>query len=198
MDASRFVSSAFGRAVSTGGSYPYVAFVPAPLPAALDLDLATIRALSQADSSLGRLAGAGRLLPNPHILTVPYVTQEALASSRIEGTQASLSDVFDAAASGNPGTPDVQEVRNYVVALEHGLQRLSALPLSKRLLCEMHEILMQGVRGREKTPGEFRRSQNWIGSPDNRPETARIRATNCREHVAGTRSLGAIHPPKVP
>lgn len=172
MDASRFVSPAFGRPVSTGGSYPYVAFVPAEIPARLDLDLATIRALSEADSSLGRLAGAGRLLPNPHLLTAPYMTQEALASSRIEGTQASLSEVFDAAASGNPGTTDVQEVQNYILALEHGLQRLSTLPLSKRLLCEMHKILMQGVRGREKTPGEFRRSQNWIGSPDNRPETA--------------------------
>jgi Fic family protein len=90
----------------------------------------------------------------------------------MEGTQTSLTELFDAAALGVAPTVDVREVQNYVHALEHGLARLSALPVSKRLLCEMHKILLTGVRGQEKTPGEFRRSQNWIGSPDNRPETA--------------------------
>ena len=149
-----------------------MAFVPAPLPRVLDLDLRTVRAMSDADSALGRLAGAGRLLPDPHLLITPYRVQEALASSRIEGTQASLSDVFDAEVSGRAASSDVQEVRNYVAALEYGLARLSELPLSKRLLREMHKILMDSVRGQEKTPGEFRTSQNWIGSADNRPETA--------------------------
>ena len=129
-------------------------------------------ALSEADAALGRLAGAGRLLPNPHLLIAPYATQEALASSRIEGTQASLSDVFDAAATGVPGTVDVREVQNYVAALEHGLRRLPELPMSKRLIREMHGVLLTGVRGQEKTPGEFRRTQNWIGSPTNRPDDA--------------------------
>ena len=172
MDASRFVSSEWGRAVSTGGRHGYVAFEPARLPLTVPLGLRAVRALSEADSALGRLAGAGRLLPNPHLLIGPYLTQEAIASSRIEGTQASLSDVFDAVATGEDPTVDVMEVRNYVLALEHGLERLSSLPMSKRLLLEMHDRLLTGVRGQEKTPGEFRTTQNWIGSPDNRPDTA--------------------------
>lgn len=127
--------------------------------------------LSEADRALGRLAGAGRLLPNPHLLLQPYVTREALASSRIEGTQASLSDVFDAQARATAEGP-VREVTNYIRALEHGLSRIASLPVSKRLLCEVHSILLDDVRGRERRPGEIRRSQNWIGSPDNRPDTA--------------------------
>ncbi len=127
--------------------------------------------LSEADRALGRLAGAGRLLPNPHLLLQPYVTREAVASSRIEGTQASLSDVFDAQAREAPSGP-VLEVTNYIRALEHGLTRLHSLPVSRRLLCEVHEILMSDVRGQERRPGEVREPQNWIGSSDNRPETA--------------------------
>lgn len=99
------------------------------------------------------------------------MTREALASSRIEGTQASLSDVFDAQARGVSEGP-VREVTNYVNALEHGLARTSTLPISKRLLCEVHGKLLEGARGQERRPGEIRTSQNWIGSPDNRPETA--------------------------
>jgi Fic family protein len=99
------------------------------------------------------------------------VTREALASSRIEGTQASLSDVFDAQARKSPEGP-LREVTNYIDALDHGLARLDALPVSRRLLCEVHEILLTGVRGQQRRPGEVRRSQNWIGSPDNRPTTA--------------------------
>jgi len=120
---------------------------------------------------LGRLAGTGRLLPNPHVLIQPYITREALASSRIEGTQASLSGVFDAQARNTPEGP-IREVTNYIRALEHGMVRLDALPVSRRLLCEVHEVLLSDVRGRERLPGEVRRAQNWIGSPDNRPETA--------------------------
>ena len=127
--------------------------------------------LSDADRALGRLAGAGRLLPNPHLLISPFTTREALASSRIEGTQASLSDVFGAQASNTSVGPAL-EVINYVEALEHGLRRLTSLPVSKRLLCEVHAILLTNVRGQEKRPGEIRSSQNWIGSADNRPDTA--------------------------
>ncbi|MDQ3757396.1 MAG: Fic family protein [Actinomycetota bacterium] len=127
--------------------------------------------LSEADRALGRLAGAGRLLPNPHILVRPYVAREALASSRIEGTQASLSDIFDATARG-AAEGDVRKVTNYIDALDWGLARLATLPLSMRLLREMHERLMAGVRGEERRPGQVRTSPNWIGSPDNRPETA--------------------------
>lgn len=127
--------------------------------------------LSEADRAIGRLAGAGRLLPNPHLLLQPYIAREAIASSRIEGTQASLSDVFDAQARQTAEGP-VREVTNYILALEHGLARLADLPVSRRLLREVHEILLSDVRGQERLPGELRSSQNWIGSPDNRPETA--------------------------
>jgi Fic family protein len=104
-----------------------------------------------------------------------YITREAVASSRIEGTQASVTEVFDAAVTGETKRDDIREVRNYVAALEHGIARLDAeFPMSLRLITEMHEALVRGVRGQEKTPGEFRRTQNWISSPDNRPSTARF------------------------
>lgn len=171
MDPNRFDAPALGRPIKTPGPHGYWAYVPEPLPRSLDLPISTVRILSDADRALGRLAGAGRLLPNPHLLLQPYVAREALASSRIEGTQASLSDVFDAQARESAEGP-VREVTNYIRALEHGLRRLPDLPVSKRLLREVHKILLDDVRGRERLPGEIRSSQNWIGSPDNRPETA--------------------------
>lgn len=171
MDPSRFVAPEFGEAVRTPGRHGYVAFRPQPLLRSVDLNADTVLLLSEADRALGRLAGAGRLLPNPHLLLQPSIAQEALASSRIEGTQASLSDVFDAQARNKPRGP-VREVTNYIEALEHGLGRLDSLPLSKRLLCEVHRILLDDVRGQDRRPGEVRTSPNWIGSPDNRPETA--------------------------
>lgn len=172
MDPKNFVAPRWGRAVSTGGSYPYVAFAPAPLPRTVPLALDVVRLLSEADTALGRLAGAGRVLPDPHLLIAPYLAREALASSRIEGTQASLSDVFGAEVGATRPTGDVREVQNYIAAMEHGRSRLAELPLSTRLIREMHAVLLDGVRGQEKTPGEFRRTQNWIGSPENRLETA--------------------------
>ena len=165
MDAARFRAPQWGRAVSIGGGASYVAFRPEPLPRDLSLTGPTVLALSEADAALGRLAGAGRLLPAPHLLVTPYLAREAVASSRIEGTQASLSDVFEAAASDATPTEDLREVRNYIAAVEHGVARLADVPLSLRLLKECHAILLSGVRGEEKTPGELRRSQNWIGSP---------------------------------
>ncbi|MFN2272886.1 MAG: Fic family protein, partial [Anaerolineae bacterium] len=124
--------------------------------------------LSAADQALGRLAGLGATLPNPHILIVPFMHREAVLSSQIEGTQASLSDLYAYEAmplSLFDHPADVREVHNYVRALEYGLERLSSLPLSLRLIRELHEHLMAGVRGEHQTPGEFRRSQNWIGPP---------------------------------
>jgi Fic family protein len=175
VDASQFVAPAWGRAVSTGGSAPYRAFVPQPVPRELPLDPETVLRLSEADAALGRLAGAGRVLPDPHLLVNAYITREAVSSSRIEGTQASVTDVFDAAVTGETKRDDIREVRNYVDALEHGIRRLDGgFPISLRLIREMHEVLVRGVRGQERTPGEFRRSQNWIASPDNRPSTARF------------------------
>lgn len=175
MDASSFVAPTWGRAVSTGGPAPYAAFIPQPLPRKISLDADIVMKLSDADAALGRLAGSGRLLPYPHLLVNAYITREAVSSSRIEGTQASVTEVFDAAVTGQTKRDDIREVRNYVKALEHGVARLDEnFPLSLRLIREMHEILVHGVRGHEKTPGEFRRSQNWIESPDNRPATARF------------------------
>ncbi len=171
MDPSRFVAPEFGEAVRTLGRHGYVAYRPRPVPRSVDLGPDTVLLLSDADRALGRLAGAGRLLPNPHLLLQPYIAREALASSRIEGTQASLFDVFDAQARNKPEGP-VREVTNYIAALEHGLIRLASLPVSKRLLCEVHEILLDDIRGQERLPGEIRTSRNWIGSRDNRPGTA--------------------------
>jgi Fic family protein len=124
----------------------YRAFHPELIPRRPKLSARTILRLSEADAALGRLAGAGRLLPDPNILVNPYVVREAVASSRIEGTQASISDVFYAEASGR-ANPDVQEVLNYIRALERGLQLLPELPLSNRLVCTIHEELLKGVRG---------------------------------------------------
>ena len=145
----------------------YWAFIPAPLPPAIDYDPELVLLLSQADAALSELSGLGRYLPNPDLLIAPYVNREAIASSRIEGTQADLSDLLldeidpKSAASGS----DVMEVRNYVAALNMGIARLEKLPLSGRLVRELHAVLMKDVRGQEKTPGHFRRSQNWIGPP---------------------------------
>lgn len=145
----------------------YWAFVPDPLPPPLTVSWELTGELSEADRALGELAGAARSLPNPYLLIRPFTRREAVLSSRIEGTQASLSDlfVFEALGVADPQTSDVREVANYVKALEYGLARLNDLPISLRLMREMHERLMEGVRGEHLTPGEFRRSQNWIGPP---------------------------------
>jgi len=138
----------------------------------MELSEPTVAVLSEADRALGRLAGAGRLLPNPHLLVNAYVRREAVASSRIEGIQASLSDLFDAEARGDFRDGDIQEVVNYIRAVETGLARLDQLPISRRLLEEIHRVLLSGVRGEAAQPGNVRTSPNWIGSPDNQPATA--------------------------
>lgn len=121
--------------------------------------------LSKADRTLARLDGATETLPNPDLFVFMYVRKEAVLSSQIEGTQASLDDLLQfEVKSGEASQPiDVEEVANYVQAMNHGLRRLQSLPLSLRLIREIHEKLLEGVRGAERMPGEFRRSQNWIG-----------------------------------
>jgi Fic family protein len=155
---------------------PYLAFEPAPIPRALELSAETISLVAQAHQALGELNGIGRVLPNPHILVRPYLRREAVASSALEGTHSSLSDVFAAEAriDEDPaaGSRDLREVLNYVTALEAGLARLSELPPCLRLIKEMHNILLFKVRGRDKTPGEFRGEQNWIDGVD--PAAARF------------------------
>ena len=145
----------------------YKAFIPLPLPPKppVETSPALQKLLSEADRALGRLDGSIQTLPNPDLFVFMYVRKEAVLSSQIEGTQASLENVLEAEAKiFDPDAPgDVEEVINYVRALNYGLKRLEELPLSLRLIREIHAELMQGVRGGNKAPGEFRRSQNWIG-----------------------------------
>jgi Fic family protein len=158
-----FINGKSGQLVQT--SRGYLAYVANPLEPKIELTLSVVKELSAADRALSELAGIARTLPNPHILIGPFLRREAVLSSRIEGTQASYSDLlfFEAARLREKEVPDVREVSNYVKALEYGLARLSTLPISLRLIREMHQRLMAGVRGESQTPGEFRRSQNWIG-----------------------------------
>ena len=144
----------------------YSSYVPDPLPPIIHWDLSLVSALSDADRLLGYLAGEGGKLPNPHILIRPFMAREAVLSSRIEGTQATLGDILAVRAGAQVVTnvDDVKEVNNYVIALEYGIKRIKKLPLSLRLIKELHAKLMTGVRGDHATPGEFRRSQNWIGA----------------------------------
>jgi len=145
----------------------YQAFRPSPLPPEIVFSKSMLRSLSDADHLLGKLAGEGRAFKNPHLLMRPFIKREAVFSSRIEGTQATLGEllVSDAGVAVDRSPDDLREVSNYVTALEYGILRLQKLPLSLRLVLELHEKLMQGVRGEHATPGEFRRSQNWIGTP---------------------------------
>jgi len=145
----------------------YRAFIPAPLPPdpPVKVESKLRDRLSAADYALGRLDGAVLTLPNPDLFVFMYVRKEAVLSSQIEGTQSSLQNLLAAEAKLNdPDAPaDVGEVINYVRAMNHGLKRLNDLPVSVRLICEIHAELMKGVRGERLTPGELRRSQNWIG-----------------------------------
>lgn len=172
MDPARFTAAEFGRPVRGSPPWDFWSFEPAAAPRSVSLSGETLVALSEADNALGRLAGAGRLLPNPHLLVSPYVVREAVASSRIEGTQASVSEVFQAAAGRGRADADVREVQNYISAMESGIEQLTKLPISQRLIREIHATLMRGVRGREKWPGEFRNQPVHIGSPTDKPETA--------------------------
>ena len=172
MEASTFQAPQAGRVVRTPEGH--ATFIPAPLPPSLEYTPSLVRVLSVADAALSELSGIGRILPNPHLLIAPYVRREAVLSSRIEGTRTSLSDLLaDEAGQNQHSEPDdVREVRNYVSALDYGIARLGQLPLSLRLVRELHRILMSGVRGERATPGEFRRSQNWIGPHGSTPANA--------------------------
>ena len=152
-----------GRTLRCSGGYE--AFVPDPLPPRIKWTQRLLRCMSDADRLIGQLAREGGCLPNPHLLMRPFVRREAVLSSRIEGTQATLGELLaaEAGASVERSPEDLREVANYVAALEYGAKRLHKLPLSLRLVKELHARLMKGVRGEVATPGEFRRSQNWIG-----------------------------------
>jgi Fic family protein len=182
MKPDRFHASTAGQAVRVEQKdLVYWAFLPNRLPPDLSLGTELVCALSEADRALGELAGLGRLMPNPHLLIGPFLRREAVLSSRIEGTQADIADLYAYEAgevyisSANTPPPpkyDVKEVRNYVQALEYGLERLQSLPVSLRLIRELHERLMSGVRGEQAKPGQFRDRQNWIGAPGCTPVDA--------------------------
>ena len=160
-------SAGYYLPISTTGE-AVKAFIPRPLPPnpALKIDPALQEANDYAFHALGKLDSASAFLPATHLFLYQYIRKEAVLSSQIEGTQSSLSDLLLFELDSLPGVPleDVTEVSNYVAALEHGLRRLEeGFPLSLRLIKEVHAILLRGGRGSDKTPGEFRRSQNWIG-----------------------------------
>jgi Fic family protein len=160
-----------GKKLSLGR---FSAFVPTPLPPKFEWTPKLVRLLSDADRLIGKLAGEAARLPNPHILMRPFARREAVLSSRIEGTQATLGELLAAEAGAivDRSPDDLREVGNYVVALEHGISRLKKLPICVRLIKELHTKLMTGVRGHHASRGEFRRIQNWIGKPGCTPETA--------------------------
>jgi Fic family protein len=171
----------------------YKAYVPEPLPPqpGIEFDGEMQTLLSAADRDVARLDAIAALLPNPDLFVAMYVRHEAVLSSQIEGTQSTLEDLlaFEADATHNDAPKDVEEVINYVRAMNHGLRRLGELPLSLRLLREIHGELMKNVRGGEKTPGEFRTSQNWIGPAGSSLATASFVPPPPHELMA---SLGAL------
>jgi len=166
MDIEKFKNSPSGKVIKT--KKDYWAFIPNPLPPeglnTFSADFVNI--LSEADRGIGALKSLSKLIPNPNLLIAPFVRKEAVQSSRIEGTQASLTDIFYYEASKEkPKNSDVLEVLNYVKAMNYGFSRIKKLPLSLRLIREIHRKLMKGVRGDMLSPGEFRTTQNWIGPP---------------------------------
>jgi Fic family protein len=153
--------------VTTFGSESVKAYIPVPLPPNPPVNLSHLHGrIDRANRAIGRLDGLSNLIPDTNLLLYTYVRKEAVLSSQIEGTQSSLSELLLFENSAAPGVPiyDVEDVSSYVAAMQHGLRRLrKGFPLSLRLIREIHGVLLKGGRGSNKTPGEFRRSQNWIG-----------------------------------
>jgi Fic family protein len=171
-----FTSHDFGSITKIpGDKWAFPFFMPNPLPRSLLLREETVLALSEADAALGQLAGLGQLIQEPELLLGPSLTQEALSSSRIEGTQASLSEVLSAESDDVPiRDENLREVNNYLAAARQGMTLLESLPITQRFFCLLHGTLMSEVRGEEKSPGEIRRSPVWIGSTNAKPETAKF------------------------
>jgi len=164
MNPNDFHSLEVGQVILT--TKGYYAFLPAPLSPNLDWSSLLVTALSEAERDLSRLATLAGAFPFPRLLIQPFMRREAVLSSRIEGTRATLAELYtyeSAQLTFLEPDSDVREVHNYVAALDYGMERLKTLPISLRLMRELHEKLIQGVRGGNLTPGEFRRTQNWIG-----------------------------------
>lgn len=165
MKRSDMASGGFGRLVPTIRGQK--AFMPDDLPPEIEWTPELIKAASDASHAIGQLHGIGINLPNPNLLITPFIRREAELSSRIEGTQAELRDIYLFEMHepiAKPDVTDVREVANYVRALEYGLKRCDELPVCLRMIRELHEILLEGVRGESDRPGNFRTTQNWIGS----------------------------------
>jgi Fic family protein len=165
--------NSFGQLVPTIEGQ--MAFVPDDLPVRLDWTGELVATLSDANVAVGQLHGIGLNLPNPNLLITPFIRREAELSSRIEGTVATMQQLYLFEVEHAPvesEVPDVREVANYVRALEHGLKRLDALPVCLRMVRELHEILLRDVRGEQRMPGQFRTSQNWLGTPGSSIEHA--------------------------
>jgi len=185
MDPEKFRSSPTGKLVKcTNKDGDFWAFVPNPLPPEITLDVELVNRLSVADRKIGMLAGLAQNIPNPKLLLAPLLRREALLSSRIEGTYTTFSDLYAFEAQqlriplDNPDkivrANNALEVTNYIKSMEYGLERLKSFPMSKRLIQELHRLLLTGVRGEDRTPGEFRRIQNAIGSRDDTLQEARF------------------------
>jgi Fic family protein len=173
MKPNEFHNPKVGKAIRTQTGY--WTFIPAPLPPEIEWANPLILALSDADRELSKLTTLAGNFPFPRLLTQPFMRREAVLSSRIEGTRASLVDLYNyesAQLSFLEPTDDVREVHNYVLALDYGLERLETLPVSLRLIREIHARLMEGVRGGHLTSGKFRKTQNWIGPAGSTIETA--------------------------
>ena len=170
---SRLAASPVGHILPTNNGQ--LAFVPNPLPRYIQMTSSLVYRLDEASRAVSTLAGVGETIPNPHLLIRPFLRREAVLSSRIEGTQASVSDLFlyEASSSHHP-RGDVEEVVNYVHALECGMKLLHELPISLRLINKVHSVLMQGVRGTDKRPGKLRTEQVWIGPAGTPIEEARF------------------------
>ncbi len=154
------------------GEAMYKSFRPAPLPPVIDMDSEMVSLLTGATKALATLDTLSSYIPNMNLFVSMYVRKEALLSSQIEGTQATLEDVLDPLIEKN-ANQNVSDVVNYIKATEFALERMNTLPLCNRLIKEVHEVLMSGVRGQEKNPGEFRTSQNWIGAAGSSLKNAR-------------------------
>ena len=168
-----------GRTLSLAAGY--TAFVPAPLPPAFEWKRELVNALSAADRAIGRLAGESRRLPNPRLLIQPFIRREAVLSSRIEGTQSTLTDLLaaEAGARVERDSADLQEVANYVRALDFSVQELETLPLSLRLVRETHRLLMTGVRGESASSPPPAERSNGCRPPESSPRPGTRSAIAC-------------------
>ena len=176
--------------INLTGEIQYKSFLPSSLPPnpPIELDEVTINLLSKANRSIGILEGLSRQIPNVELFVSMYVRKEALLTSQIEGTQATLDDILDPNIEENTNK-NVEDVINYIKASQYVSARLSEMPICNRLLKETHEILMQDVRGGEKNPGEFRRSQNWIGPSGSTLKDARYIPPNPEDMHEGMSDL---------